>query len=53
MKKVYCDNCKNWYCKLIYWIGSKPLKTIYNYVKENKIKNCFHYKRKWYKFWVK
>jgi len=47
----YCKNCciQDW-CKLVYWFGSR--KTIYKYVKEYKI-DCHHYKRKWWKFWIK
>ncbi len=52
--KVYCKNCRmKWYCSLIPWAGSDPILTVHDYVSKNNIENCHHYRRKWWKFWIK
>lgn len=39
-----CNSCSIKYCRDIHWFGSRPYRTIYDYVNENKIENCPHYK---------
>ena len=69
MNKIYCKNCVfslkclgNYSCKFgvecdVMGFIKKNLKendyNEYEQIEMNKNFNCEHYKRKWYKFWIK
>lgn len=56
MKKIYCENCKhggdvltNFVIDYWRWCSRERHAT-----KElNRNRNCPHYKKKWWKFWIK
>lgn len=50
----HCKNCSlQYWCKIVLWMGTRPPETIYSFIQKHPDVDCFHYKRKVWKFWVK